>query len=69
MSPPTWWCDRWAEGPSAFKLAKSLPHNRVEIPRDWAVLSAYERFEGSGTRGNDAVRTHGRYPRVRGGAA
>ena len=28
-----------------FKMAKSLPHNLVEMRRDWAVLSAYERFE------------------------
>ena len=26
-------------------MAKSLPHNLVEMRRDWAVLSAYERFE------------------------
>lgn len=26
-------------------MAKSLPHNLIEIRRDWAGLSAYERFE------------------------
>lgn len=26
-------------------MAKSLPHNLGEMRRDWAVLSAYERFE------------------------
>lgn len=26
-------------------MAKSLPHNLIEIRRDWAVLSAYQRFE------------------------
>jgi uncharacterized MAPEG superfamily protein len=26
-------------------MAKSLPHNLIEGRRDWAVLSAYERFE------------------------
>jgi hypothetical protein len=31
-----------------FDRAKSLPHNLVEMRRDWAVLSAYERFEAFG---------------------
>ena len=26
-------------------MARSLPHNLIEIRRDWAVLSAYQRFE------------------------
>jgi hypothetical protein len=26
-------------------MAKSLPHNLIEIRRDWAELSGYERFE------------------------
>jgi hypothetical protein len=26
-------------------MAKSLPHNLIEIRREWAGLSAYERFE------------------------
>jgi uncharacterized membrane protein (DUF373 family) len=26
-------------------MAKNLPHNLIEIRRDWAGLSAYERFE------------------------
>ena len=26
-------------------MAKTLPHNLLEIRRDWVVLSAYERFE------------------------
>jgi uncharacterized membrane protein (DUF373 family) len=28
-------------------MMKRLPHNLTEIRRDWAVLSVYERFEGT----------------------